>query len=1083
MHAVRDHLGRAAFAAARREIAGLSDRHVRDASAYAHDNPVDVRILIKFLELLPKGWRKVTPEMFEQTAFTGRNAPADFIRWLTTPEGPATNLDLLDNGEDRSLHRGREKLLEELRAFLAAERDGEKPGQRPPGILQVVNGEGLEYGLRAVADILARERINAQDDRRPICFLPVSRYLVDANGDRHAISAHGLVANLLAFVRAQPLPAPPLTSNREVAEAMLEIRAAMAKTPMVLIFDGWASTSGSLSRMHSVAIAEGMVDLLTELVRPRLDISGQVDPDAFYRNRILVLADGETPDLELYSHDEPKKLSVPHRDDLAQIASWQKRGADAQKLAALCKHDTARKDTALAIGEDLILRNWDGDFGGRSPNYDTLFTGWAKRLADAAPLDLLLLRFIAVTRDGLRLNTLLMLLAKWELLAATDGLAAGWHSEVSITAEAVQERLEALVRRRLLIAGRDIKVVGLDDTWPTGSEAATSQGRAGASHGAEPASAATPAVEAPEERLAGADVATPMGHARQARLNDPLRFYDIGSAALRESLIKDLRRDKGAGPAMLARMHRFLAETALLQHTEIARLGDWNEIFAISHYRRLIQALFHGFCSLELGTAGEDRSLRLLQTELVVDPTRAYKRLYSVFYRSLMERPPEWELSRTLGREDLKLEILLLAMNVDSGRQPFQTIYEKPDFELRVPRLLEKDGKAIAIDQALGLARAAFHLNKIKLATDGVAHLEALLALPRDELSAEQKLVYAGLSKIRADVDMVDAPGLDLGTVVENLEHDLAAIGFPWLSDVIELAASCRNDEAFDLKALDDTLTEQVNNWVAETKADPELLVAWSDLLGRWAEAQALHANAQAEDGVEVDDGLLKPFVVMFAAERLRRQAFDLDTLSRDFYVNAHSTRVLVRIVLQLIEAIDANKDGPSARLPERAKLVQIARRHKNMFTRYMSRLPTERVSLLIMESYYTRVVYRDDPQNLIKAHALLNKADALLADVRHRPRVRLRFCKERNVVLRKLCHEIKGDTVEITARRRRLARAALQEAFNLMSLSKHTPSWAGAAEMLFDETAADLAAYLDPNAAARREAEPPRPLNTTEPV
>jgi len=200
-------------------------------------------------------------------------------------------------------------------------------------------------------------------------------------------------------------------------------------------------------------------------------------------------------------------------------------------------------------------------------------------------------------------------------------------------------------------------------------------------------------------------------------------------------------------------------------------------------------------------------------------------------------------------------------------------------------------------------------------------------------------------------------------------------------------------------------------------------------------------------------------------AERLRRRVYELRPLGRQFYLNGHSTRVLVRTVLRLIEAIDIlEKEGNAdliARLPSRQALVELAKRHKTMLSAYMSRVPTERASLLIMEAQYVRIVGNGRRRALLYAQKLLVRADGMLGYVRHRPRIRLRFALERSLVLRALCLTLSEEGVSSPAHLRALAVAALQEAETLVLLSRKTPSWVGAADTLLRETNTALEAIL----------------------
>lgn len=1029
-----DRFGRHRFGHDVRDATGWpSVRDVGQATSVRMDRPIERRLVKAAIRVLPATWRPLTPEIFEQTPFTGPNAVDDFYCWLLSGEGAfQTNPSFMGGLQDQELLPGREDLVVKVLEFLRVDRPGETASRRACGLVQVVQGEGLQHGLRALANHVCQKIEADRSDDRPICFLPVSRYPADAEGHRDAISAEGLVANLLAFCRGEPLPAKPLAGLREVQNATAEIRAAIARRPIILVLDGWVGLSGNLGQTHGLAIADGVVELLTEIVRPRLLLDGAgVDPDLFYRNRILLLSEGDTSGLGVLQFQPPLPLTAPPAASMKAIADLQGR-PEPERLAALCQHDTMLKDAALALAQDVLRRGWTFERpGGGDWRFQEFVQEWLKRLSQSAPLDLLILRLVAVARDGLRTATLHRLLRRWTKLeqAQVPDLAPASY-------EVVRSSVKALVQTRVLISGQDVAIAGLDD------------------------------FDLPYARLSREDT----DHDRVVK-DTTVRFVDLPFGPLRQHIIDHMR--KVAPPSHLARMHRLLAEDALDQHTIIARLGDWSEIFAARHYRRLVQALFHGFASLELASSeGPDLALHDVPHTLPITPSEAYLRLYSVYFRGLMERPPEWELSRTLGREDLKLELLLLAMNIDSGGRPYQSIHGgEQNLGPAIPLMLRDDpaSEPMRYDQALSLARAAFHNNRIDLARLAMRHLESFIGVRRADRPVRERLRQAAIAKVQADIFMVAEPPGRLAELTRQIESHLTEVGFVWLDLLRDFARAHRpapDREA--LADLDATLTEWAQSWSTEAAAPPEMLIAWSDLLSRWAEAQSLHTSALAGTKLDLEEALYAPFVAMFMAERLRRQAFQAAPLSRLFYVNGHSTRVLVRIVLQMVEAMDATATGQSAvdlsRLPNRRVLAALTRRHMDMLSRYLSRLPTERVSLLIMESQFARVV-EGGAEGADKAYRLLALADRLLANVRHRPRVGLRFARERCLMLTTLALQVDETAPEGRLRRERLAAAAVQEARTLAALAKGTPSWEASAAIFLTATQKALTPHTEPKA------------------
>ncbi len=869
--------------------------------------------------------------------------------------------------------------------------------------IRVVSQEGMAEGLRSLANFLVHDAIRREPElyHHSICYLPVTRD--PETGSR--ITLPHLVGYLRAFYAGDsPADAEPPRDAATLREALTEVRRKMISRSTLFIMDGFNAQNEALPALDAMIADDALTALLREVIHP---LVGELEPTqdirTFYRNRFLVLANGGLSGFEAFC-GAPTVLDAPDRDDLKPLLAINDRKHEDDILDAY-RRPAMRSDATIGVIETLAeLRTIAEKIkpsvvgmlttGGLSTQADA-YAALAKYLKAENPVALFALRMAALVRGGVRYGTIIRLIDQWRKLEH-DPLTEQFRLPLVSDTAALTDALKGL--EGILVSGRDEFIAGFDDVHE-------------------------PFVYLNDETW----VSNPDEAARRRH------SLDLRSSHLRGRIVEDLAREPGW---VIARYHRLLAEECLRQQTLVMRHAEWRGSADPRYFRRLCQMLFHGFASLSAGPEEMAAASRAAPAVLPIDPGQTYRRLFGVFFRTLMENPPHNDLSRSLGRDALKVDLIILAMH--AGRPALDLWQELYDRGGRLPpaaspfldhRTAEWRDFEILADQYRSLAHASYQTGDLTQMWEALDKGQSVPANYLIDPHEQPPAMKAFISKFQPDIN--------------RLWIDL------YLLNSLELAekklAEARQDVGFDRprrllasempphpiaeppatmeKALEAILnglalatspTEatamlaELADWFVKTYADKSTadeIGAWASILIRQGEYDAIRADEMG--GAPRVRALYRAFVKFYIAERLRRAAFDTDPLGRSFVVQGHGSRVLVRIALQLLRAIsrpdDGGGDSVRASLPDRDFFIAESRRHIDMLTRYFARYPSERPSLLILQATFTRSVGTGDSNHMLAALNLLDEADNLMFMAPDRPRIRWRLMLERIKVLGQL--------------------------------------------------------------------------------
>lgn len=867
--------------------------------------------------------------------------------------------------------------------------------------------DGVRAGVASAA-----ARLNDAQADQPVASASEGRREA-SGGPRSRMSTPVLATLLRAFLLMQSAHDPgnrvPRTAV-ELTDAILAVRRALAKHPCILVFDGYSAMGESLSALRSMLVGDPLSTVLPHLMEEWGGAPDFDDPCRFTGNdncqlnsaRILVIADRDTPEFAIYN-----PVTLPNGSNLRTIPNSiagelfhsatrdQIRGSRTPSTAASFAQltEVAADRLQHANGEQewtLIETQWrlqqpapmlaelESDIGAGLPKHARFLSGdptiTVTNFLDGLkgrPLALLILRFVALSPNGLRLVTLWHLLKQW--CEARDGLTG-------IEAVPRLSRLREYARRLqpLLVEVVDDPVEGLDDV----------------SH---------------EWTYLDA------GDYTKVERSTALRLLDIRTRNLRELIVGHLAR--GAEPVKIAaRMHRLLAEEALRQNTVSSRHRRSNEPLQIAALQRTCQLLFHGFSSLQAGPLHVDDSLRPVARTLPGDPRKIYIRLYSIFYRQLLEAPPHWELARVHGYETLKSDLLSVAICVEQAPRFYSRSgglkIDPLDFlEESARRGLGKDSAIasfvvdrdqawrIQMEQLLHLARAFYFQGKLKKAK--LAHTLARGRLGDGAGTTWEKTAGADdWNIVKIITALLDLLGVEIDRLQNpsSLESVFAAMAIVGLSEDIVtkhvgdiLLATHR---AADRQSVGSALKEAcgASAEALGPQASPMRLYMQASVLEAYGDL--LFTRPEPKRAVKTLSQKMDAFVIFHLAEHVRRRAFDLAPFDPNYRpADGHHMRSFVRLCRELAEGIPAE----ATQYPTKRFFMREARRQADMAARYYARYPAERPSLHMLEAIFPPL---NDDADFAIAFGCFESAERWMISAQDRPRIRMRMLHERRLLL-----------------------------------------------------------------------------------
>lgn len=956
-------------------------------------------------------------EAFSRT-FRGREALHNFLLWLRGVPEFGDGLDLRKDVSRSLAEAGREKEIAAVHAFLVA-----KAGRQSEPAIMVVHADGMTRGLTALANHVIDHPDFATS---PICYLPVSHMA----GTPDIVDAPRLVGWLHNFYhgRRSGDPEGPTRASSEAGfiEMVEDIRREMARKPAIIILDGHIDRVGGSNALRNIIVDDAVTGVLEMLVQPHGgSAETPSDISVFEKTCFLVLSDGPAESLAPYCS---KRISFPGPqlvDTLRFLHDSDSHGGPLfdypEAVEAYCKATNCSNEIEMHLVDVLASRELPfDDIAAGQP--EKLVARLLKSLRDEDTRNFLIVTWLALTPGGLRYASLHRLLTRWgKIFTSEDGEGlAVCPSPFQSSLETVEDDVEGLV------GYHDGLFIEVEDQTLS-------------------------ATMLQDHRLEDLDARLdPESDDRRSPRRDKGRAtITFRLPRMRRLFLQEILKDEMAHD-VIAAMHFLLAEESLRQHTMLMRHAERMDFSSMRANRRLCQALYHGFFSLKASPALRERVVTRIPCVLPAPIERAFIRLYAIFYRNLLEAPPHWEVSRVMGADPVKRDLLLLALNAisDEPNRWRKAMLDDIEQGLTLPKwILDAASRASAdgseslplvetmADLLVALGHAAEQLGEIDL-----VHKCGRIANDLDSQVAPAVWRVSGLvsqrfrrAKIEIDAHISASKTRD---AEQQIGAALLAIGFEGLRDrARELAEKLDGGEITTWEALDKT----VNAAVEPVSAEHLAMVA--DLLARQAEVfipKPLQEVGQTAPTGEPGDRLLlwRTFILLKMAVACRRLVAWRQPLGRSYVASGHWSRTYIRITLLILQ-LQERQDLYKRPALDRIRLFQEMRKEADVLVRYFSRYPAERASLLVVEAMIVNALTKTR-EGLKAAHRLILEADERLTWATDRPRLRMRLLYERALILVARAAAISRE--DVTAAKVLLA-AALFDRRRLVAMAETNPS------------------------------------------
>lgn len=944
-----------------------------------------LQALVEQSAKLPVFANRLTPltwEAFSTTPFHGEDAPYDFCAWLVT--GVLPPVDRLPGEGVLPTYIPSSERNEQINAIMAFV--GASGRQM---VQQVVCGASNTIALSALADEIIRRQLKwrrSQEDPDPlrICYIPGRR----RGPDRSVVTLAWIVSELDAFFsgRKDPDQRADISTLNEFYDAVRRIREGMVAYPSILIIDGYRGTE-IVDQATSLILDGGLFDLLTHLTDPRF--TGKTHPrqvQRFHHNRIVVLT--EVADARLKGFTPPvinhPALNGDNVEKAIKISYLTKKNEIARMVreygscgdAGLDLFETALK---LSLPETIVAETLEGAGGAYGPDLAKVFM---QQIAAARRFDALLICWIALSETGLRPQTLERLVRQ---LKNAEGHAGAWIFDRDIDLDYIRERLDHY---------QPMLVNAPDEFEPHSS----------AGH------------PAPIEPFKKVSVQTKLNKAATPAI------FEFSTVAGRDWVLTYIRSDK-RNRTIYALMYMLLAEEALSQMSGTIRRSETGSPLNVRRHRRIVEALSYGLRGLQMlreelaapsrtcAVALPDRLDHILPT----DPAEILRRLYALFHRNVLQAPPDHEMTRSLGRPDVVLDLWSMVWQPESERRGLLEFFDEEASrtpQSKKPALIRRN-LLLELDILESLAKNAFQANRLEQADKMINRWsETIATSPNAQDDPALAYLKVEVAKLKIDLELarthpaVRVSGANGYETALKLACNSSAALAGQVTKLIELAkARPAQPEDWSMKGPYITHAAAIEDFdrgiedLFPEAAVKELQHA-ADLLSRLAEAKAIEAETLHNTPDAGYSQFFLAYRLHMLAGRLRRAAFNTDPLSRAFVVNAHSARNHIRVCLKLFATLKRKTEPPNLHGDARESLMAYfahgAQKNLDILTRHTYRFLSERPSLLALEAMILRVCHEQPDMAL---NLLLSADDQSVTLAR--PRVFYRLAVERVKCLR----------------------------------------------------------------------------------
>jgi hypothetical protein len=559
----------------------------------------------------------------------GMHAVLNFEKFLETGLRPVDSMGWLV--PERKFDRSPERLNVLMQLYTSI---GKSHLGRPIECLYIP-GSPLE--MCAVAHEILRH-LQSHNDQRPVLLLPCSKQIPEHNFR----GIDFLVYNISNFLTHKPLThQPPRLTPTEIENHIQIIRSAISVRPAVIVFVGYSATYGPYSELLRTIKDKTVVELLAQLVHPHIgEAENPVDVKNFEETRFIVLSDSPLDVLQEYVASELKipepKNTQPQVEILRVIApefadsimDQLARARSPISESAIMAYVQLKTIHAVSRAAELPPLHALGRYE------SSIFSHLVQSIRELClPLELLLLRIIALVGTGVRPETLWRCAKIWtQAVSKLDERDVPPHLSISYSDDSPIQQIKSFKNKFAFIL-----VDGIDEPFPE--------------------------LEVTLHPFEYPDTPEPTtGYLGDTSSTNPARSIDFRHKEIRDAIFEDI--DKEIVQWIRPFLHEIICIEALRQQSLMQRHGNADSRISIRSYLRALQGFYHGMLSLpclEQLPNIQSWPTSSIGTLLPTSPQDRFRFLYSVIFQHLLEGNNSHRLSLKWTADNVKKDLLQLA--------------------------------------------------------------------------------------------------------------------------------------------------------------------------------------------------------------------------------------------------------------------------------------------------------------------------------------------------------------------------------------------------------------------------------------
>ncbi|BAO90352.1 hypothetical protein [Caballeronia cordobensis] len=427
---------------------------------------------------------------------------------------------------------------------------------------------------------------------------------------------------------------------------------------------------------------------------------------------------------------------------------------------------------------------------------------------------------------------------------------------------------------------------------------------------------------------------------------------------VRAAIVAVVQREK---PGLAEQIHRILAEEALRQHTMVLRHTAPGDRLTMRSHRRGLQALYHGLASLpsNFDRQSGDPEIWIDTNVNAVLPAQhvvRFRYLYCGLLPKLLVDSSTGKVGAAWGAERVKLEVSAFADDLLFKRCLAEPDRQAKQFGNCSVDVFERHYDNLAVAAVRAGSNGQWHEVRRRLdsfygsrTNSGedertVALREkALLQMNLVEHGPENELTAASLAQLARRLEL-DVTGFDH-------QHWLGHTGFPSI-DAVNKVVACHVERVRQLA-------------LQSSRSDAATLYFFSGMMrADLVESRISDVSPSAETLRHTLNQLLRGYAALTVAREVMWDGYGADNFPLP-YLAAEGMRSLCRVALEIVRILQKREHrihlNSNADVLILKEMTSAARNCLDEYTRVFYADTSERAQMLILESRFSRLAYRNE--------------------------------------------------------------------------------------------------------------------------